>query len=663
MLSVIVGRTGPFTGQSVVLGETPLTFGRKSDNDVIIVSVSASRFHAEILAENGAYVLYDRGSRNGTFVNEQRVDRRELTPGDTIRIGDETFLFETQEAVETVMDLSQMDLPHANAAVDPGVLRVTVTGGGPVGLAFALLLEEALTGRVAITVYDGRWVRNGTSVIWKDAAQGNVRRQQVVTVQSRQYLALTQEMQAAMFGDSDQFSEMWPLGPDSVDGRPPRNIRIAYIEDQLLELANRKPAIRLVPKRFDPVEQEQRITRDHVLAISEGGRSRTREHFADRFGMADASIYSLDGEHLQDVVLGLKVKSRLSDPMSVLLTVSQNRFLLNSLRGEGFLNMRLTREEARNVIGIDPVRQVFEECIAARPCLMSRHEDNEFACPTHGTLFLPALLRSSPLWKRILEGLRLFDVPEEDLSAITSFRLDMVQRPRFTAQLTRPTAKHPGTYGFLLGDAANAIHFWPGRGLNSGLASAVSLARSLSRAWRGRPLRDADFIRHEAAMSMLQYRHKSRAWNAMVTTDERGTTRAIKDIIDASMDVTAKPEGGGAAQQRPSVPAAAPASFSTSADADLEILLDRMRSIRERLAPRMPGLPDDNVLRAHLSTLAPATLRTLQESGAWDTLIVGGEEADIDIFYQQDAPVFVPTSPHPPQPLSDPRTSAFLDPA
>ncbi|QUC59229.1 FHA domain-containing protein [Streptomyces sp. A2-16] len=679
MLSVIVGRTGPFTGQSVVLGEAPVTFGRKSDNDVIIVSVSASRFHAEIVTENDTYVLHDRGSRNGTFVNEQRVERHELTPGDTIRIGDETFLFETQEAVETVMDLSQMDLPRANAVVDPGVLRVTVSGGGPVGLAFALLLEEALSGRVAITVYDGRWVRSGTSVVWKDAAQGNVRRQQVVTVQSRQYLALTQEMQTAMFGDSGQFSEMWPLGPDSVDGRPPRNIRIAYIEDRLLELANRKSAIRLVPKRFDLTEQEHLIARDHVLVISEGGRSRTREHFADRFGMADASIYSLDGEHIQDVVLGLRVKSRLPDPMSVLLTVAQNRFLLNSLRGEGFLNMRLTREEARNVIGIDPVRQVFEECIAARPCLMSRHEDNEFACPTHGTLFLPALLRSSPLWKRILEGLRLFDVPEEDLSAITSFRLDMVQRPRFTAQLTRPTADRPGTYGFLLGDAANAIHFWPGRGLNSGVASAVSLARSLSRVWRGRPLRDADFIRHEAAMSMLQYRHKSRAWNAMVTTDERGVTRAIKDIIDGSMDGTAKPAGAGAVGRMPSVPAAVPVpgsaagsgsgswsgsgSGSGSAEAHLEVLLDRMRAIRERLAPRMPGLPDDNVLRAHLSKLSPATLRTLQESGAWDTLIVSGEEADIDIFYQQDAPVFVPAAPQPSQPRPDPRSSALLGPA
>lgn len=32
-------------------------------------------------------------------------------------------------------------------------------------------------------------------------------------------------------------------------------------------------------------------------------------------------------------------------------------------------------------------------------------------------------------------------------------------------------------------------------------------------------------------MSMLQYRHKSRAWLQMVTADEEGNFRAIKDII------------------------------------------------------------------------------------------------------------------------------------
>ncbi|MFD7400288.1 FHA domain-containing protein [Streptomyces virginiae] len=635
MPSVIVGRTGPFAGQSVVLGGEPLSFGRKSDNGVVIVSANASRLHAEILEEDPGFVLYDRDSRNGTFVNDRRVTRHVLRPNDCIRIGDETFLYEAQDAMETVMDLSLLDVPRVSTA-DPGVLRVTITGGGPVGLAFALALDEMLPGRTAITLYDGRWTKKGSAIVWKDETQGNFRRQQVVTVQSRQYLALSEEVLGALFDDVDAYSEMWPVGPDSVDGHPPRNIRIAHIEDRLLDLVNRRPAIRLVPERFDVTERQNRLTQEHVLVVCEGGRSRTREHYADRFGTADASIYSLDGEHLQDVVLGLRVKSKLPDPMSVLLTVSQNRFLLNSLRGEGFLNMRLTREEARNVIGIDPVRQVFEECIAARPCLMSRQEeDNEFRCPTHGTLFLPALLRGSPLWKEIRQGLRLFGVAEDDLSAITSFRLDMVQRPRFTAQLHRPTATSPGTFGFLLGDAANAIHFWPGRGLNSGLASATSLARSLSRAWQGKPLRDADFIRHEAAMSMLQYRHKSRAWNAMVTTDDQGVTRAIRDVIAHSTE--AGPAAGGGADA-----------------SDLDALLERMAGIRERLGSRLPGLPTDGELRAHLASIAPATLRTLQESGAWDTLIVGGEEADIDLFYQSDSPVFVPR-PVEPRPV-DPRS-------
>ncbi|SOE31468.1 FHA domain-containing protein [Streptomyces sp. OK228] len=645
MPSVILGQTGPFTGQSVVLSAAPLTFGRKSDNDVVIVSANASRLHAEILEEDAGFVLYDRNSRNGTFVNDQRITRHALRSGDRIRIGEETFLFESEDAIETMMDLSHLDAPRVSASVDPGVLRVTVTGGGPVGLAFALTLENMLRGRVSITVYEGRWTKNGSTVVWKDETQGNVRRQQVVTVQSRQYLALPEDIQSALFGDVGDYSEMWPVGPDSVDGLPPRNIRIAYIEDCLLELVNKNAAIRLVPERFDPSEHQVRLAQEHVLAICEGGRSRTREHYADRFGAADASIYSLDGDHLQDVVLGLRVKSPLSDQMSVLLTVSQNRFLLNSLRGEGFLNMRLTREEARNVIGIDPVRQVFEECIAARPCVMSREEDHEFRCPTHGTLFLPALLRSSPLWKRIREGLKLFGVPENDLTAITSFRLDMVQRPRFTAQLSRPTATGPGTYGLLLGDAANAIHFWPGRGLNSGLASATSLARSLSRTWQGKPLRDADFIRHEAAMSMLQYRHKSRAWNAMVTTDEQGVTRAIKDIIARSME----PE---------------PGDGSEPEHASLDALLERMTAIRERLATRLPGMPTDEELRNHLLTLDPATLRTLQESGAWDTLIVGGEEADIDLFYQSDSPVYVPrpTDPRIGPPARTPQDSVPSNP-
>ncbi|MFE2139976.1 hypothetical protein ACFW9X_43565 [Streptomyces sp. NPDC059466] len=40
---------------------------------------------------------------------------------------------------------------------------------------------------------------------------------------------------------------------------------------------------------------------------------------------------------------------------------------------------------------------------------------------------------------------------------------------------------------------------------------------------------------------------------------------------------------------------------------------------------------------SRLGTLESSTLRMLVLSGAWDTLTMGGEEVDIDIFYGQDS--------------------------
>jgi hypothetical protein len=327
------------------------------------------------------------------------------------------------------------------------------------------------------------------------------------------------------------------------------------------------------------------------------------------------------------MVLGLRVKSRLPDPMAVLLTVSQNRFLLNSLRGEGFLNMRLTDQEALEAVGINPVRQMFTPCIQSTPCLLERTPSGEFHCGGHHAFFLPALLKGSALWDRVVDGLRMFDVPDADLSAVTGFRLDMVQRPRFTAELLPRTASTPGTYGFLLGDAANAIHFWPGRGLNSGLASAVSLARCLAAGWRGEPFRDSAFARHEGVMAMLQYRHKTRAFRQMVTADDAGNTVAIKDLVARGI---AEGEQGGAN------------SGGVDRDRDTERLMQRMRQNRTRLAPRLEGLPDDETLRDRLGRLSPETLHTLVVSDQWDSGNVGGEEVDVDWLLPEAEPAAVP---------------------
>jgi len=605
----LVGLEGSLKGKRFPLGDQSITFGRSDDNDVVLSGDAASRVHAELRQEDDTFVLEDRGSSNGTWVNGKRVSVRRLRPGDQIQIGDDVFLFATGDPDATVL------VPPKRPAAER-VLRVIVTGGGPVGLSLALLLEDLMGPRVDITIYDHRWTRAGSQVVWKTPEQGNVRRQQVVTVQSRQYLRLPLEVQERLFAP-EAFCEMWPKGPDSIEDCGPRNIRVAYIEDQLLALANEKPDhIRLVPETFDAALLPEEVAAQHVLAICEGSRSSTLEHFAHRFGVGDPSLYSLDGTHVQDLILGLRVKSELTDPMSVLLTVGQNRFLLNSLRGDGFLNMRLTDQEAQEAVGINPVDRVFTPCIQSEPCVLELGADHAFHCAGHHAVFLPAVLSGSTLWTRVQEGLQLFGVPPENLTAVTGFRLDMVQRSRFSAQLYPRTATTPGTYGFLLGDAANAIHFWPGRGLNSGLASVISLARCLA-AGEGTRLRDADFVRHEAVMAMLQYRHKSRAWRQMVTTDAAGNVRAIKDQI--ALGIAEGDQG------------------SYDREADLEALTARLSQIRRRLEPRIDGLPDDITLRTHLEQLPGQTLHTLLVSEPWDTGNVGGEEVDVDWLLKETA--------------------------
>ncbi len=73
-----------------------LTMGRVFENAVVIKSPSVSRHHAKIVAEAEGYALYDLGSKKGTFVNGEMIDRKILRNSDMIEISSEDFMFTYQ---------------------------------------------------------------------------------------------------------------------------------------------------------------------------------------------------------------------------------------------------------------------------------------------------------------------------------------------------------------------------------------------------------------------------------------------------------------------------------------------------------------------------------------------------------------------------------------
>lgn len=72
--------------------------GRNHDNDIVIDSDRASRYHAEIAREGKDYVIVDKESRNGVWLNGSRIGiQARLKPGDRIRIGKLEFTFTIRE--------------------------------------------------------------------------------------------------------------------------------------------------------------------------------------------------------------------------------------------------------------------------------------------------------------------------------------------------------------------------------------------------------------------------------------------------------------------------------------------------------------------------------------------------------------------------------------
>ena len=123
------------TSAEVILADKPLTIGRSPDADIVVLDERASRMHCGLRLWDNEYYIKDLKSKNGTFLNNERVEMAKIKPGDKIRIG--TFIMTVaDENAPAQVPGTNTALNQIEAAMGEGkgyntILREIVDDSGP----------------------------------------------------------------------------------------------------------------------------------------------------------------------------------------------------------------------------------------------------------------------------------------------------------------------------------------------------------------------------------------------------------------------------------------------------------------------------------------------------------------------------------------------------
>lgn len=85
-----------FKVEDIYVLSKSMTIGRQDKNDIVIKDSFISGIHAQFTIENGEIYLKDLGSKNGTFINEEKLEdnsKKLLKDRDILKIGQVEFVF------------------------------------------------------------------------------------------------------------------------------------------------------------------------------------------------------------------------------------------------------------------------------------------------------------------------------------------------------------------------------------------------------------------------------------------------------------------------------------------------------------------------------------------------------------------------------------------
>lgn len=140
---------GPGVGKRFALSDAPAVAGRQASCGVFIESVSVSRQHARFELSDTQFRIVDLKSKNGTFVNGERITARTLEDGDIIKLGKAVLKFVQGASAESRYLISLSNL----STTDP-LTGVANRRGFDEALKAELERSEGSGGNLALILLD-----------------------------------------------------------------------------------------------------------------------------------------------------------------------------------------------------------------------------------------------------------------------------------------------------------------------------------------------------------------------------------------------------------------------------------------------------------------------------------------------------------------------------
>ena len=142
MAKMIISRDAQAV-QEVELGAGRTTIGRHPHNDVVIGHQAVSARHAAVTSIDGASMLEDLDSSNGTFLNGQRITRAALADGDRVTIANFDLEYLAAAASTALPLIASIEVLNGASAGNTLLLTKTLTTLGSPGVLVVVITRQA----------------------------------------------------------------------------------------------------------------------------------------------------------------------------------------------------------------------------------------------------------------------------------------------------------------------------------------------------------------------------------------------------------------------------------------------------------------------------------------------------------------------------------------